>query len=126
MSAARLLIVEDDGDLRRMFAIALRFAGYEIREAADGLDALPRPRLRSPDLVVLDLNLPTVGGLLVQQEIAANALTRHIPVLVVTGSDLNLDHLDLACVLRKPVSPDKLVAAVRKCLPSGAPGAVAG
>ena len=117
-----MLIVEDDPALRRMYRTALTLAGYEIVEADDGLPALHFFENRAPDLVVLDLMLPTMSGLIVQQEIAAHAHTRNIPIVIVTGSALSLDHLDVPCVLRKPVSPEDLVEAVRKCLVTGAPG----
>jgi CheY-like chemotaxis protein len=57
----------------------------------------------------------------VHQEVAAHAHTRQIPVVIVTGSDMNLDHLQVPCVLRKPVDPERLVSTVRECLklPSG-------
>ncbi len=114
--AQRILIVEDDEALRRMYRTALRMAGYEIQQAADGLHALHLIDLEPPDLVVLDLNLPMVSGFVVQQDIAARAHTRHIPIIIVTGTNENIDQLGLPCVLRKPVQPDDLVAAVRKCL----------
>ena len=114
-----VLIVEDDADLRRMFRTSLSIAGYLVEEAADGPGALYRIQYHPPDLVILDLGLPTVSGLIVQQEIAAHAHTRHIPVVIVTGSSENLDHVDVPCVLRKPVDPEKLVSTVRQCLQSG-------
>jgi CheY-like chemotaxis protein len=114
-----VLIVEDDAALRRMFRTSLSIAGYVVEEAADGPGALYRIQYHPPDLVILDLSLPTVSGLIVQQEIAAHAHTRHIPVVIVTGSSENLDHLDVPCVLRKPVDPEKLVSTVRQCLQSG-------
>ena len=125
MGATRLiiLVVEDDVGLRRLYRTALTLAGFEIDEAGDGLDALRRIDHRRPDLVVLDIGLPALSGLAVQQEIAAHAYTRQIPVVVVTGSAMNLEHLDVACVLRKPVEPEELVNTVRKCLAAGAPGA---
>jgi DNA-binding response OmpR family regulator len=119
---ATVLIVEDDPVLRRMYRAALGLAGFDIVEADDGLAALHFLDHRTPDLVVLDLMLPTMSGLVVQQEIAAHAHTRNIPIVIVTGSDLSLDHVDVPCVLRKPVSPEALVDAVRSCLASGAPG----
>lgn len=119
---ATVLIVEDDLALRRMYRTALTLAGFDVVEANDGLAALHFLEDRAPDLVVLDLMLPTMSGLVVQQEIAAHAHTRNIPIVVVTGSDLALDHLDVPCVLRKPVSPEALVDAVQACLASGAPG----
>ena len=111
-----VLIVEDDDDLRRMLRTALMIAGFTVEEASDGAAALYRIHHQPPDLIVLDLSLPTVSGLIVHQEVAAHAHTRQIPVVIVTGSDMNLDHLQVPCVLRKPVDPEKLVSTVRECL----------
>ena len=122
VNSATVLVVEDDPALRRMYRTALALAGFDVVEADDGLAALHFLDHRSPDVVVLDLMLPTMSGLVVQQEIAAHAHTRSIPIVIVTGTDLSLDHLDVPCVLRKPVSPESLVDAVRACLASGAPG----
>lgn len=109
--------------MRRMYRVALGLGGFNVVEASDGLAALHFLDERLPDVVVLDLMLPTVSGLIVQQEIAAHAHTRDIPIVIVTGSDMCLDHVDVPCVLRKPVSPDRLVDAVRSCLATGARGA---
>lgn len=114
-----VLIVEDDDDLRRLFRTALTIAGYAVEEAADGAAAIYRLHTNPPSLVLLDLDLPTVSGFIVHQEIAAHAHTRDIPVVIITGSTLNLDHVDVACVLRKPVDPEKLVTTVRQCLQAG-------
>ena len=121
-AAETVLVVEDDADVRRMFRAALALEGFDVIEAHDGLSALHVLEQRKTDVVILDLMLPTVDGLTVQQEIAAHAGTRDIPVLIVTGSTLPLDHLNVPCILRKPVSPEDLVAAVRRCLASGASG----
>lgn len=115
-----VLIVEDDPDTRRMYRAALSLAAFDVVEAQDGLSALHILDQRRADIVILDLMLPTVDGLTVQQEIAAHAGTRDIPILIVTGSTLPLDDVKVPCIMRKPVSPDELVAAVRRCLASGA------
>lgn len=115
-----VLIVEDDADTRRMYRAALSLAAFDVVEAQDGLSALHILDQRRADIVILDLMLPTVDGLSVQQEIAAHAGTRDIPILIVTGSTLPLDDVKVPCIMRKPVSPDALVAAVRRCLASGA------
>jgi len=120
MLRRRALIVEDDEELRRLFTVGLKFEGYDVVEAADGLAALRQVDYCAPDIVVLDLGLPHVNGVAVLQEIAAHAVTRRIPVVVVTGSTEDLDHLDVACVLRKPVSLDRLAQAVRECMATGA------
>jgi two-component system, OmpR family, response regulator RpaA len=124
MPQKRILIVEDDTDLRRMFKISLSLAGFDVEEAGDGIDALRIIEAAPPDLVVLDLMLQTLDGLSVQQELAARAVTALIPIVIVTGSTIPTDGIDVACVLRKPVMPDELVRTVQHCLKSGAAGAV--
>jgi CheY-like chemotaxis protein len=121
-SRQTVLIVEDDEDLRRMFRTALALDGFDVLEAGDGFEALQRIDSHPPDLVVLDLMLPGVSGVVVYQEIAAHAVTRNIPVVVITGSAMVEGELDVACFLRKPISPDRLVEAVRTCLASGTRG----
>jgi two-component system chemotaxis response regulator CheY len=117
-----VLVVEDDFALRRMYRTALALAGFEVIEADDGLSALHVLEQRKADIVVLDLMLPRLDGLTVQQEIAAQAQTRDIPIVIVTGSKLPLDDVNVPCILRKPVTPDDLITAVRRCLASGASG----
>ena len=113
-----VLVVEDDSAARRLYRTALGFAGFDIIEAEDGLSALRSLDQYLVDVAILDLMLPTLSGLTVQQEIAANA--RNIQVIIVTGSNINLDHLDVSCVLRKPISADRLIDAVRHSLRNGA------
>ena len=117
---AYILIVEDDPETRLLYQVALTFEGYKVACAGDGVEALVLMEQRLPDLVVLDLGLPRLDGWSVQQEIAASAVTREIPIVIVTGLDVKSDGLDVACVLRKPVSMQQLVDIVRHCLGSGA------
>jgi two-component system phosphate regulon response regulator PhoB len=114
-----VLVVEDDAALRQMFATALTLAGFDVLEAANGYEALHSVERHPPDIIVLDLLLPGFGGLSVQKDIADRAATKHIPIVIVTGSTRALDHLAVACVLRKPVDPDELVATVVACLDQG-------
>ncbi len=118
----KVLVVEDDDDLRHLFRVTLALAGFDVAEARTGLEALERIDHNPPDLVVLDLGLPEISGAVVREQIAAHAHTRDVPVVVVTGSDANLDALDVNCVLRKPVSPAQLVSTVQSCLGSGSRG----
>jgi two-component system, OmpR family, response regulator RpaA len=113
MAARRtILIVEDDEDLRRLFRTALTLAGYDVIEAGDGVEALQRVDL----LVILDLVLPGLPGAAVKQELAAQALTRDIPIVIVTGTYVDPSDFDVACLLRKPITPDQLIRTVRSCL----------
>jgi DNA-binding response OmpR family regulator len=120
MPHKRILIVEDDIDLRRMFKTALSLAGFDVDEAGDGLEALRIIETRPPDMVVLDLMLRALDGLSVQQELAARATTATIPIVIVTGSTIDTDRVPVACVLRKPVMPDELVRTVKQCLKAAA------
>jgi DNA-binding response OmpR family regulator len=119
-----ILVVEDDTDLRSVWKLALQLDGFEVEEAGDGITALRRLEEREPDLVVLDLGLPLLDGISVQQEIAAQLVTRAIPIVIVTGSSQDLSHVDVSCILRKPVGPEQLVETVRRCLKAGVSGVV--
>ena len=88
-----------------------------VEVATDGLAALriieegPRPQL-----VVLDLVLPRVGGLEFARELASNAATRNIPIVVVTGSIEQFDERPFAAVSRKPVTADQIAFIVERTL----------
>jgi DNA-binding response OmpR family regulator len=115
-----ILIVEDDVALRRLYRTALSFAGFDVQEAGDGFDALKSLDSKPPDLVVLDLALPALSGHVVCEELAAQAHTRDIPVVIVTGSTgMEIYQLEADRVLTKPISPDRLVEVVRRCLAAG-------
>ena len=111
-----ILVVEDHTDLRGLFQLALSLDGFEVREARNGYEALMMLQAHQVDLVVLDLGLPGLDGLTVQQEIEADAALRRVPIVIVTASTADLSHLHVECVLRKPVRPDELVNTVRACL----------
>jgi DNA-binding response OmpR family regulator len=112
-----VLIVEDDPSLRALYRRVLMVAGYAVVAVEDGVDALRNIERSAPALVVLDLALPRLGGRDVQQELRGRAETAHIPIIVVTGTEnSDLNPADFECVLRKPIDPDALVAAVDACL----------
>jgi twitching motility two-component system response regulator PilH len=111
-----ILIVEDDDALRYLYRTAFAIGGFTVQEARNGLDALQRIDSDPPDVVLLDIGLPLIDGIAVRQDIGARKVTKHIPVVVVTASAEDLDWLDVDCIVRKPVSPDRLVDAVKDCL----------
>ena len=121
MGKGQILIVEDDRSLAEVLDYNLRQDGYQTLVANDGHEGLRQAKLRTPDLVVLDLTLRALDGLSVQQELAARAITAAIPIVIVTASTLPLDGVDVACILRKPVTPEELVRTVQQCLIAGAP-----
>jgi CheY-like chemotaxis protein len=117
-------VVEDDRATRELYRSALRHeGGYAVVAVEDGLDALRYLDTNTPAAVVLDLGLPRLHGRDVFGEMAARGLTQKIPVVVVTGEvPSGLNESEFACVLRKPVTPDQLLSAVRKCVEGKSPG----
>jgi CheY-like chemotaxis protein len=92
--------------------------GIDTREARDGYEAITILEWAAPliDGVILDLEMPGLDGFAVREEILANAKTRAVPIIVVTGSDAPLEHIETACVLRKPTSLDEIISTVERCL----------
>jgi CheY-like chemotaxis protein len=114
-----VLVVEDDAALREVYRQALVAAGYRSVAVEDGFDALSRIELAPelPAVVVLDMALPRLDGRDVVRELRAQEGTRHIPILIVTGTDTrDLDAREFYGVLRKPIDPETLVNAVDDCL----------
>ncbi len=121
MSAARVLIVEDDPVTAEVFARALLRAGHDVRIATDGNQALHALRDDQPTLVVLDMGLPTVPGIEVLRRLRAGEHGT-IPVIVVSGSSPKLlrsaeELIAPGIWLEKPLRPAELVAAVDELCP---------
>jgi DNA-binding response OmpR family regulator len=111
-----ILVVEDDPTLLDLYRSTIRAAGYAVVGVDDGLEALKMVQLGKPRAVVLDLGLPRLNGREVSRQLRNNAATQHIPVMIVTGTDTSdLDPGEFACVMQKPIDPNELVDAVRKC-----------
>jgi DNA-binding response OmpR family regulator len=111
-----VLVVEDNPELRRIFADALFWAGFRVEQTDDGVTALRMIENDPPDALVLDIGLPTLDGLSVRDELAANSETGAIPVVIVTGTEFTWQLRSDDRVLQKPVAPDRLVATIRECL----------
>lgn len=111
----KILIVEDDLSLSDVLAFTLRRAGFNVIAAYDGLAALQTWQKESPDLIILDLNLPKLDGLAVCRHIRSQAQTPIIILSVRSGDDVVVQGLELGAddYVIKPFSPNQLVARVR-------------
>lgn len=85
-----VLLVEDEEDIRTMYAEQLTIAGFDVTVACDGLEAVAKVSTESPDLVLLDIILPELDGLDVLRKIKADNKTKNIPVIMM--SNLNQDN----------------------------------
>jgi len=117
-----ILVVDDDGAIRRMLERTLAAEGYEVVVATDGGAALAAVERAVPDLVVLDVALPGLDGLAVSRRLRGKGLA--VPVLMLTARDAVADRvagLDAGAddYLVKPFAPEELLARVRALLRRG-------
>ena len=116
-----VLVVEDYQDAREMYAAYLQFSGFDVAEAGNGVEAVEKATELLPDIVLMDLALPRMDGWEATRRLKADARTRHIPVVALTGHAL-AGHADGAreagcdAFVTKPCLPDALVAEIRRLL----------
>ena len=84
----RVLLVDDYPDARDMYAEYLEYSGYDVVQAANGMEALQRAVDDQPDIILMDLSLPVMDGWEATRRLKANALTAAIPVVALTGHAL--------------------------------------
>ena len=129
VACSRILVVDDDQRVRTMVSWQLEADGFAVTEASDGTAALDQIERNRPDLVVLDLSLPDVGGLDVLRRVReADGAATPLPVIVLSGRSGETDRiigLDLGAddYLVKPFSPGELAARVRSVLRRSRPSA---
>jgi two-component system KDP operon response regulator KdpE len=118
MSAGKILVVDDDPQIRRAMRATLTSRGYEVADARTGEEALDELRAGSYDLVLLDMNMPGLGGLETCRLIRAGSETAII-MLTVSNSEKNkVDALDAGAddYITKPFSMPELLARIRATL----------
>ena len=87
----RILIVEDDSDIVEVVTRILERKGYQVFIAMDGIAALEKARRESPDLIILDLDLPKLSGEEVCKEIRRDEKLKITPVIMLTGKSSDVD-----------------------------------
>ena len=118
MTGAKILIVDDEPQIRRMLRMTLTSSGYQVADARSGEDALLVFREYLPDLVVMDLNMPGIGGLQACRELRADS---DVPIIILTVRNAERDKVealdagadDYVC---KPFSMNELQARIRAAL----------
>jgi DNA-binding response OmpR family regulator len=123
-AAADVLVVEDDPDLAALVAMILDDAGFAVRSASDGRQALARVAERMPGLILLDMRMPVMNG----WEFAREFRARHgraAPIVVVTAAEnarLRAEEIGADGWLEKPFELEDVVAVADRFARRGAPG----
>ncbi len=113
----RILIVDDEEDVRVFLTAVLRDAGYDTLTASDGVEALDLARREPPDLISLDLQMPNQTGTDFYRKLSRDKVLAGIPIIVVSG--LAGRHLALRqpfAVFEKPIDPEEFLVTVKQAL----------
>lgn len=124
-----VLVVDDEPDVRDFLATCLEDAGFRVRTAFDGADALEKIIKNIPDLITLDLVMPRVSGIELMRKLRTNKEWSKIPVVIITAhakDEMGKRDVELLSaeeikpapehIIEKPITPTKLVGAVAKIL----------
>jgi two-component system, OmpR family, KDP operon response regulator KdpE len=118
MSAGRILVVDDDPQIRRVMRVTLTAQGYEVNDARSGEEALEKLRQRQSDLVLLDMNMPGLGGIETCREIRAGS---DVAIIMLTVRDSEADKVEALDAgaddyVTKPFRTQELLARIRAAL----------
>jgi two-component system, cell cycle response regulator DivK len=116
-----VLVVDDHQDNRRILRDLLASAGYEVIEATTGDDGVAMAKARTPDLILMDIQLPGIDGYEATRRIKADDALRRIPLIVVTSYALSGDDAKALAAgadayVAKPFSPRAMLAKIREYL----------
>lgn len=114
----KILIAEDERDIRELVAFSLQFGGFEVVQAANGAEAVERAPVEKPDLILMDVRMPKMTGYEACRALKAMPDMRHVPVVflsakgqeseIQTGLEAGAEEYIL-----KPFAPDELVKQVK-------------
>ena len=127
MDKPKILIVDDDANLRRALKIRLRANQYDTVQASDGYSAIAVAKKEQPNLIILDLGLPAGDGFVVLERLRDSDTLSNIPVIVLTARDPQSNkqqtlQAGATAFFQKPVDNGELLAVIRESLPATWPG----
>jgi CheY-like chemotaxis protein len=116
-----VLLVDDYPDAREMYSEYLKFTGFDVIEASNGMEALQQAVDMGPDIILMDLSLPVMDGWEATRRLKADARTASIPVVALTGHALSgmsegAQRAGCDAFVTKPCLPEDLVKEIRHVL----------
>jgi CheY-like chemotaxis protein len=123
VAGSKILIVDDDHDIRDLVAIRLRAEGYETAFAGDAMAAVSVTRSEEPDLILMDIGLPGGTGLTVIERLKHFPALAHIPVVVISARDPGVTKeaalaAGAQAFISKPIDHAQLLLTVRGLVPT--------
>jgi two-component system cell cycle response regulator DivK len=124
MSARRILVVDDNDDVRSILVVLLeRSGGYETLEAATGQEAVEKTISGRPDLILMDIRLPDISGVDATKAIKNNPRTEQIPIVAYSALSLvgwkqQAFQAGMVAYLQKPVNLKLLMETIQEFIPS--------
>jgi CheY-like chemotaxis protein len=112
---ARVLLVEDDCDVRRVLVKLLRHAGYDVVEAEDGREGLAAIERERPSVIITDCEMPRMNGPELLEHLARDSRYCSIPAIVLSGTDPPPLPKSAVAFLAKPIESEQFLSAVRSC-----------
>jgi DNA-binding response OmpR family regulator len=121
MTMSRILVAEDERDIRELIGFTLRFAGFEVVLVENGVEAMERATVEQPDMILLDVRMPKMSGYDVCRNLKADPVTCDIPIVFLSakGQEREIEQgLDSGALeyIVKPFAPDELINQVRDIL----------
>jgi len=118
---ATILTVDDSTSMRQMVAFTLKQAGYDVEEAADGVEGLSKAKSGRFNLVITDVNMPKMDGITLVKELRGLGNYKFTPILLLTteaGADKKKEGKDAGATgwLVKPFNPDQLLSTIKKVI----------
>ncbi|MBU3911054.1 MAG: response regulator [Candidatus Omnitrophica bacterium] len=120
----KILVVDDEQDLRKMLRFRLEAVGYDVDEAGDGQEGLDKARSHWPDLVILDLMLPKIDGYKVCRMLKFDERHKHKPIIMFTARAQEKDaelgkEMGADAYITKPFEPKVLLEKIKELLEQG-------
>lgn len=118
----KVLLIEDDPLIYRLYKKLFELEGFELELADNGLAGLEQLPLFKPDIILLDIMMPTMNGLELLEKVKADPETKDIPVIVLTNvADMNVAQIAISrgaalCLVKSQTEPDDVVASVNSVL----------
>lgn len=121
MNPARVLVVDDEAHITHVVSLKLRNAGFDVRTAGDGEEALELATSDPPDLLITDLQMPYLSGLELCVKLKAHAATAALPAIMLTArghalTATDLQNTNIRLVMSKPFSPRQILEKVEEIL----------